>query len=136
MSRSFELKEFKPGAVRMAQEAGVPILPTTLWGSQRVWSKNTPKHVGRSNIPIFITIGEPFHVAPDENRAEATTRLQAVMEAQLRAQQAAYPPLTGEDLVFQPARLDGRAPTPEEAAAEDLADMTRTVYKFNKKRRA
>ena len=43
MSRSFELKEFKPGAVRMAQEAGVPILPTTLWGSQRVWSKNTPQ---------------------------------------------------------------------------------------------
>jgi 1-acyl-sn-glycerol-3-phosphate acyltransferase len=136
MSRSFELKEFKPGAVRMAQEAGVPILPTTLWGSQRVWSKNTPKHLGRSNIPISVVIGEPFHVAPDENRAEATRRLQAVMEAQLRAQQAAYPPLTGDDLVFQPARLGGRAPTPEAAAAEDLADMTRTVDKFNKKRRA
>jgi len=136
MSRSFELKEFKPGAVRMAQEAGVPILPTTLWGSQRVWSKNTPKHLGRSNIPISVVIGEPFHVAPDENRAEATRRLQAVMEAQLRAQQAAYPPLTGDDLVFQPARLGGRAPTPEAAAAQDLADMTRTVDKFNRKRRA
>ena len=72
MSRSFELKEFKPGAVRMAQEAGVPILPTTIWGSQRVWSKNLPKHLGRRKIPIFITVGEPFHVAPDENRAEAT----------------------------------------------------------------
>ena len=135
MSRSFELKEFKPGAVRMAQEAGVPILPTTLWGSQRVWSKNTPKHLGRSNIPVFIMIGEPFHVGPDENRAEATTRLQQVMEAQLRLQQAAYPPMTGSDLIFQPARLGGQAPSPEEAAAEDLADMTRTVDKFNKKRR-
>ncbi|KGN37993.1 lysophospholipid acyltransferase family protein [Knoellia aerolata] len=135
MSRSFDLKEFKPGAVRMAQEAGVPILPTTIWGSQRVWSKNTPKHLGRSNIPIFIMIGEPFHVGPDENRAEATKRLQAVMEGQLRQQQAAYPTLTGDDLVFQPARLGGRAPTPEEAAAEDAHDMSRTVDKFNKKRR-
>ena len=81
-------------------------------------------------------VGEPFHVAPDENRAEATRRLQDVMEAQLRLQQAAYPPLTGSDLVFQPARLGGTAPTPEEAAAEDLADMTRTVDKFNTKRRS
>jgi hypothetical protein len=120
----------------MAQEAGVPILPTTLWGSQRVWSKNTPKHLGRSGIPIFIMVGEPFHVAPDENRAEATKRLQEVMEAQLRLQQAAYPPMTGDDIVFVPARLGGAAPTPDEAAAEDLHDMSRTVDKFNKKRRS
>ena len=58
------------------------------------------------------------------------------MEAQLHAQQAAYPPLTGEDLVYLPARLGGTAPTPEEAAAEDLADMNRTTDKFNKGRRA
>ena len=136
MSRSFELKEFKPGAVRMAQEAGVPILPTTLWGSQRVWSKNTPKHVGRSKIPIFITVGEPIHVDPTANRVEATTQLQEVMRAQLDAQQAAYPPMTGDDLIFLPARLGGKAPTPEEAKVEDDADMTRTVDKFNKGRKA
>lgn len=135
MSRSFELKEFKPGAVRMAQEAGVPILPTTLWGSQRVWSKNTPKNLTRTKIPIFITVGEPIHVDPAAHRAEVTTHLQEVMQAQLDAQQAAYPPMTGADLIFLPARLGGRAPTPEEAKAEDDADMTRTVDKFNKKRK-
>ncbi|MEO6019927.1 MAG: lysophospholipid acyltransferase family protein, partial [Knoellia sp.] len=136
MSRSFELKEFKPGAVRMAQEAGVPILPTTLWGSHRVWSKNTPKHLGRSKIPIFITVGEPMFIAAGENRIEATERLRVLMEAQLTAQQAAYPPLTGDDLIFQPARLGGKAPTREAAAVEDNHDMTRTVDKFNKGRRA
>lgn len=134
MSRSFELKEFKPGAVRMAQEAGVPILPTTLWGSQRVWSKNLPKHMGRSKIPVFITVGEPIHIDPAENRVEATQRLQDAMNAQLAVQQAAYPPLTGEDLVYLPARLGGKAPTPEEAAALDSHDMNRTVDKFNKGR--
>ncbi|KGN39158.1 lysophospholipid acyltransferase family protein [Knoellia subterranea] len=136
MSRSFELKEFKPGAVRMAQEAGVPILPTTLWGSQRVWSKNVPKHMGRSGIPIFITVGAPIHVAPDANRAEATAHLQEVMTAQLHAQQAAYPELTGDDLIYQPARLGGQAPTPDEAKAQDHHDMNRTVDKFNKGRKA
>lgn len=136
MSRSFELKEFKPGAVRMAQDAGVPILPTTMWGSQRVWSKNLPKHMGRSKIPVFITVGPPMHFAPEENRVEATQRLQDVMNAQLAAQQAAYPPLTGADLVYLPARLGGKAPSPEEAAAQDNHDMNRTVDKFNKGRDA
>ena len=42
ISRSFELKEFKTGAARMAAEAGVPILPVVIWGSQRVWTKGTP----------------------------------------------------------------------------------------------
>ena len=31
------LKKFKAGAVRMALEAGVPILPVTIRGGQRVW---------------------------------------------------------------------------------------------------
>src|SRR5881392_4223314 len=32
------MKKFKPGAVRMALEAGVPILPVTIRGGHRVWS--------------------------------------------------------------------------------------------------
>ncbi|MCB1301144.1 MAG: 1-acyl-sn-glycerol-3-phosphate acyltransferase, partial [Tetrasphaera sp.] len=52
MSRSFELKPFKSGAARMARDAGVPLLPTTLWGAHRVWTKDAPKHRGRSKIPI------------------------------------------------------------------------------------
>jgi len=31
------MKKFKPGAVRMALEAGVPILPVTIRGGQKVW---------------------------------------------------------------------------------------------------
>jgi len=39
------MKKFKPGAVRMALEAGVPILPVTVRGGQRVWpsSLNFPR---------------------------------------------------------------------------------------------
>lgn len=34
-----EMIRFKPGAVRMAIEAGVPILPVTIRGAHRVWAK-------------------------------------------------------------------------------------------------
>ena len=36
ISRSFEIKELKTGAVRLAAGSGVPIIPTIVWGSQRV----------------------------------------------------------------------------------------------------
>ena len=36
ISRSFELKEFKTGAARMAREAGVPIIPMITWGAHRI----------------------------------------------------------------------------------------------------
>ncbi|PRC58069.1 1-acyl-sn-glycerol-3-phosphate acyltransferase, partial [Mycobacterium sp. ITM-2017-0098] len=47
ISRSFELKEFKTGAVRMAKEAQVPIVPVIVWGAQRLWTKDHPKALGR-----------------------------------------------------------------------------------------
>ena len=134
MSLSFELKEFKSGAARMAQEAGVPILPCTLWGSQRVWTKHVPKRLGHSRIPLFVTIGEPIQVGPDDDVTEVTKRLHAVMQAQLEEQQAAYPRLTGADLRFLPARLGGTAPTMGEAKSKEEHDRMRAVDKFNAKK--
>lgn len=134
MSRSFELKQFKTGAARIAQEAGVPLLPTTLWGSHRVWTKELPKRMGHSRTPIHVTIGEPLWVRPEDDVAVATQRLREIMQAQLTAAQRAYPTLSGADLRWQPARLGGTAPTPEEAAARDHHDMTRTVDNFNRKK--
>ena len=134
MSRSFELKPFKTGAARIAQDGGVSLLPTTVWGSQRVWTKEAPKNLGRSNIPVHVTVGAPLIVGADESVADANERLRAVMQAQLDAQQAAYPPLAGDDLIYLPARLGGQAPTLEQAYAADHHDMTRTVDKFTRKK--
>ncbi|HSO63887.1 MAG TPA: lysophospholipid acyltransferase family protein, partial [Ornithinibacter sp.] len=131
MSRSFELKEFKPGAIKMAQVAGVPVLPTTIWGGQRVWTKNLPKHMRPvSRIPVSVTVGEPLEIGRREDVTAANERLKAAMQAQLDVQQAAYPTLHGADLRYVPARLGGTAPTLEEAHAADLHDMTRTRDKF------
>lgn len=52
------MRKFKPGAVRMAMEAGVPILPVTIRGGERVWPTNRRfPRLGRVEIiyhPLFI----------------------------------------------------------------------------------
>jgi 1-acyl-sn-glycerol-3-phosphate acyltransferase len=125
ISRSFELKEFKSGTVRMAVSAGVPILPTVIWGSQRVWTKDHPKRLGRTRTPITVSIGEPILATRADDADEVTERLRAAMIELLHSAQRDYPPLTGSDLVFLPARLGGQAPTPERAAELDAEEASR-----------
>ena len=132
MSRSFEIKELKSGSARMAQEAGVPILPTIVWGAHRVWTKDVPKQLGRTKTPIHVTVGEPIHVGPDDDVAEVTAHLREVMKRMLDETIAAYPEPKGEELRFHPARLGGTAPTYEEAYAKDHKDMTRKKDQFTK----
>lgn len=127
ISRSFEIKEFKTGAVRMAAAAGVPIIPVVIWGSQRVWTKGHPKRLGRTNTPIFVTVGEPMTVAKADDPEEATQRLRATMTQMLHRAQEAYEPLTGPQRKFLPVRLGGTAPTLAEATALDRADAQARV---------
>ncbi|MCX4470414.1 1-acyl-sn-glycerol-3-phosphate acyltransferase [Micromonospora sp. NBC_01655] len=121
ISRSFTVKDLKNGAARMAQDAGVPLLPIALWGTQRLWTKGRPRTLTRRHTPITILVGEPIDPAahPDANAmsAELKTRLTALVD---RAQRE-YPdsPAGPDDAWWQPAHLGGTAPTPEEAAALD-----------------
>jgi len=123
ISRSFELKEFKSGAVRMAATAGVPVLPMVIWGSQRVWTKDHPKRLGRSKIPIYVSIGEPMAITRGADYDAETERLRSYMTDMLHEVQSRYPEMTGDDLVFVPARLGGKAPTPEEATRMDQEEL-------------
>lgn len=122
ISRSFELKEFKTGAVRLAVSAGVPILPTVIWGSQRVWTKDHPKRLGRTNIPIVLSVGTPIVAGRRDDPEAVTETLRAAMTELLHRAQDSYPPLTGAELAFLPARLGGTAPTPERAAQLDAEE--------------
>jgi 1-acyl-sn-glycerol-3-phosphate acyltransferase len=118
ISRSFELKEFKSGAARMAIEAGVPIIPVVIWGAQRVWTKGHPKRLGRTNTPISIAVGEP--IQPFEPAGELTAKLHATMESMLHGLQQDYEHPAGAYWV--PARLGGGAPTLEEANRMDAEE--------------
>lgn len=125
ISRSFELKEFKTGTIRMAAMADVPILPTIVWGGQRIWTKDHPKRLGRSHIPVIISVGQPLSVGRRDDAEAATTELIRRMTDLLDAAQHEYPALHGDDLKFQPARLGGTAPTPEQAARLDAEESAR-----------
>ena len=106
ISRSFELKEFKSGAARMAIEADVPIIPVVIWGAQRIWTKGMPRRLGRHRFPINIRVGEP--IPPRAPVDELTASMRAAMSALLEQAQAGYPAPAGEPWV--PARLGGGAP--------------------------
>ena len=124
ISRSFELKEFKSGAVRMALEAQVPIVPLILWGPQRMWTKDHPKDLGRKKIPWTIRAGEPLQ--PVGTAAELDAALRASMTTILHEVQEQYPHPPGAWWV--PRRLGGSAPTPAEATRldqEELAERAR-----------
>ena len=121
ISRSFCLKEFKSGATRMARSAGVPLIPVTLWGSQRVWTKGRkPTIRAARHIPISITIGAPL--TPGRGPA-AETALVGVMNDLLDATRARYPEAPGDDPWWVPAHLGGTAPTPARAAELDVEDQ-------------
>ena len=60
ISRSFQVKELKSGATRIAAEAGVPLIPVVLWGTQRLMTKDHPRDFGRGKT-IGIRVGEPMH---------------------------------------------------------------------------
>ncbi|MGH3549260.1 MAG: lysophospholipid acyltransferase family protein [Pseudonocardiaceae bacterium] len=120
ISRSFCLKEFKSGAVRMARSAGVPLIPMTLWGSQRVWTKGRKPTLGAArHIPISMTIGAPLQ--PGRGRAADATLIE-VMNKLLDETRARYPEAPGDDPWWMPAHLGGAAPTPERAAELDAQE--------------
>ncbi|MFD4294625.1 lysophospholipid acyltransferase family protein [Rhodococcus sp. NPDC058505] len=118
ISRSFEIKDFKSGAARMAIEAGVPIIPVVIWGSQRVWTKGHPKRLGRTNTPISMAVGEPIAAVGPADALTATVH--ASMESTLHALQENYQHPAGEYWV--PARLGGGAPTLAEADRMDAEE--------------
>ena len=60
ISRSFLIKELKTGAMRIAAEAGVPLIPVILWGTQRIMTKDHPSDFSRHKT-IIVTVGEPLH---------------------------------------------------------------------------
>ncbi len=125
ISRSFELKDFKSGAVRMAQEARVAIVPLIVWGAQRIWTKDHPKNVGRNKIPITVAVGPPF--VPVEHVEPAMVELRDAMNELLLRVQAEYP--HPEGAYWVPRRLGGGAPTMEEARELDEAELAERARK-------
>jgi 1-acyl-sn-glycerol-3-phosphate acyltransferase len=127
ISRSFELKEFKTGAARMAREANVPIIPEIVWGAHRIWTKDHPKNLGRSKFPITVAVGTQLLAAESVEQTDAVLR--ESMTALLHRVQQEYPHPAGAYWV--PRRLGGSAPTLAEAARLDAEEFAaRTAHRM------
>ena len=126
ISRSFELKSFKSGAARMALESGAPLIPTIVWGAQRIWTKGHPRNMGRNGFKIMVGVAEP--IAPEGTPEQLTARLHESMRAKLTELQDAYGPYPPGEF-WVPAARGGGAPTLEEANAMDAADAQEKARK-------
>ena len=121
ISRSFEVKELKSGATRIAAEAGVPLIPVALWGTQRLMTKDHPRDFSRGKT-IGIRVGEPLHPTGDDPVAETQLlheRLEALVLEAVDAYPAAEQP---PGSWWLPASRGGSAPTPERAAELDAEE--------------
>lgn len=111
ISTSFEIKGLKSGAVRLAIGAGIPIIPTIVWGGQRVYTKGVKPNFKRKKTPVSVSFGEPIFYSRETDVEVAEAHLREVMIEMLHKVQEKYPDShLGQR--WAPVRLGGTAPAP------------------------
>ncbi|BCW70287.1 lysophospholipid acyltransferase family protein [Arthrobacter sp. NicSoilB8] len=130
VSRSFTVRECKTGAVRMASEAGVPIIPVSIWGAHRLMTRHhrfSPRRAWRA--PVRIHVGEPILPGslpdPAQDAQPATARLAGILQHGIDVGIADFPLQPGPGAWWMPAGLGGGAPTEQERRRLDEADGPR-----------
>jgi len=111
ISVSFEIKELKTGAVRLAMGAGVPVIPTIVWGSQRIWTKKVKRNLRRNKFPITVAFGAPLYFDKQSDVDAGEKFLRETMISMLHEVQGKYPD-SHEGQRWAPVRLGGIAPAP------------------------
>jgi len=124
ISRSFEVKEIKSGAVRLAAEAHVPVVPVALWGTQRLMTKDHPRDLRRGKT-ISIRVGTPLHPVGADLTAE-TAELRSALSGLVAEAVQDYPAdEQPPGSWWLPASYGGSAPTPAEALRLDAEERKR-----------
>ena len=120
ISHSLTVRALMPGAVRLAQETGAPLVPLVQWGTQRVWSVGRRPNLGRGRR-VDLRFGPPLHVPPDADPRACTAELGATFTGMLDELQrlSHHVPTPGEPAPWYPAHLGGHAPDRAAAVALD-----------------
>ena len=119
MSQSWEIKELKTGAVRMAQEAGVDIYPIIVWGSHRVWRRGVNPDFKTRGIGIIVSYLPAFNPPETQMRCRSVCARSCGMSSTWCALNTRKVRPLEPGLPWMPASLGGSAPTLAEAHAED-----------------
>lgn len=115
ISRSFLIKDIKTGSVRIAADAGVPLIPIVLFGTQRIMTKGQKRDLGRHKT-ISMEVGAPMHPTGGDPVAE-TAELKRRMEEMLDRLITNYPANEKPAGAWWiPKEYGGSAPTLQEAA--------------------
>ncbi len=118
VSRSFEVQRLKSGAVRLAQAAGVPLVPVAVWGAHRILTKGAKgKQRERVAVPVYVAVGTPITVGLEDDVNDASDALRATLQKLADDLQDIYP-VDGTGAWWQTARRGGTAPTVAEVENE------------------
>ena len=107
MSRSFDPKEFKTGATRLARATKTPLVPVGVWGTQRLWCYDERSTMKQRGVPVTVCVGEPVDATGDPE--VATARLRGAVIALVDEARQRYPD-DGTGQWWLPERLGGTAP--------------------------
>ena len=97
ISRDLEPLTARTGVARLAQSAGVPVVPIGLWGTHRIWAKGRVPRM-RPGVAQVIAVGAPLAVEAGEEARPAADRIMAAICTQVARARELYPqrPAPGE----------------------------------------
>jgi 1-acyl-sn-glycerol-3-phosphate acyltransferase len=118
----------------MASEAGVPLIPVSIWGAHRILTRGNglPLHRIR-RAPVRVHIGEPVHLAADIDAEAETARLRRTLQAGIDAAIATFPVAARPGDWWMPADLGGGAISETERQRLDAADLARDRRRTSRK---
>jgi 1-acyl-sn-glycerol-3-phosphate acyltransferase len=98
ISEDLEPMRGKSGTARLAQQAGVPVIPVGLWGTHRILTKGRKPH-WQWGVAQTAVVGAPVAVGPDEHVKLATERIMNAIAACVARAREIYPqtPKPGTD---------------------------------------
>lgn len=131
VSRSFTVRKCHTGAVRMAHETGVPLIPVGVWGGHRITTRGhgvTTKRGSGSladlwEAPIRIHFGPAVDLSAATDAEDAARILQAAMQDAVDVASLDFPLGHPAGAWWVPAKLGGGAPTEAERDIWDARDV-------------
>lgn len=117
ISAAYVVRALMPGAVALARETGAPLVPVTLWGSQRLWPQ---KRAAGAPLPrpdltrgrlVDVRVHPPMAVPPGAPLEATVRRLGERLHAGLEELQRLpeHRPRPGEYAPWYPRHLGGHA---------------------------
>jgi 1-acyl-sn-glycerol-3-phosphate acyltransferase len=133
ISAAYVVRALMPGAAALARESGAPLVPVSVWGSQRLWGQKRaldapfPRPDLTRGRLVDVRFGAPMHVAPDADVTETTRELGRRLHDGLEALQRLpeHRPRPGEWAPWHPAHLGGHGV--ERIGSFDLDGMPRAA---------